>query len=134
MNKILWIIARIITIFALWNNIALANGWFWISNRVNWINVPKTDDQNVDDKALIIVTDVVNRILSLTSVVAIIIFVIWGYRVITAWWDDSKAKSWYKYIKNAIIWLLIIWLTWAMIRLIFRFVNWMVWEHSLDEA
>jgi hypothetical protein len=63
-----------------------------------------------------------------------IMFVIGWYKVLTSSWDDSKLKGWYKIIKSTIIWLLIVWLSWATIRLVFRFVNWMVWEHSLDEA
>lgn len=132
MRSLLWIIIWIIAIVTLWNSWAIADGWFWISPRVSWIDVPKTNEQNVNDSALIIVTEVVNWILSLLSVIAIIIFTIWWYKVITAWGDDSKVKSWYKFIKNAIIWILIIWLTRAIIRLIFWFVNWMVWQHDFN--
>lgn len=132
MKKLLWIIVCITGVFSLWFSTTTANGWFWVSDWVSWINVPKTDDQNVDDKALVIVTEVADRILSLTSLVAIIIFLIWWYKVLTAWWDDWKAKSWYKFIKNALIWLLIIWLTRAIVRLIFRFVGWMAGDHDFD--
>lgn len=133
MKKIPRILLWIIFLLTLQCNTIQADGWFWVSNWVNWIDVPKTNDQNVNDEALIIVTKIVDRILSLTSVIAIIIFTIWWYKVITAWWDDSKVKSWYKFIKNAIIWILIIWLTRGIIRLIFRFVGWIDWWHSFDE-
>jgi len=134
MKKLLWIIIWIIALFTLWNNTAFADGGFWISDWVSGIDVPKTDDQNVDDEALHIVVKVVDRILSLVSLIAIIVFMIWWYKVITAWWDDSKVKSWYKFIKNAIIWILIIWLTRAIVRLIFRFVGWMDWDWNFDTS
>lgn len=133
MKKLLWIIAFITSLLIIGGNISLADWWFWVSDWVSWIQVPKTDDQNVNDEALHIVVKVADRILSLVSLIAIIIFVIWWYKVITAWWDDSKAKSWYKFIKNAIIWIIIIWLTRAIVRLIFWFVGWMDWDHTFNE-
>lgn len=135
MRILIWkliIIAIIITTISSWNSIAFADEWFSLSNEyVSWIQVPKTDNtDNSNPEALYIIIKVINRILSLTSVIAIIIFLIGGYKVLTANWDDSKAKWWYKIIKNAIIWLLIIWLTRAIVRLIFRLVWWLDWDHD----
>lgn len=132
MKKIVLITAYVTIVFGIWLGATLADGWFWISNWISWIDVPWTTDPSANDEAILIIVKVANRILSLLSVIAIIMFLIWWYKVLTAWWDDAKVKWWYKIIKNAIIWLLIIWLTRAMIRLIFWFVNWMVWVHDFD--
>lgn len=127
---ILWIIWTTI----LWNSFVTASNGFLLTNEyVNWINVPRTDEtDNSDPEALYIIIRVSNRILGLTSVVALIMFLIWGYKVLTAWWDDSKSKWWFKIIKNAIIWLLIIWLARAMVRFIFRFVGRMGWDWNFN--
>jgi len=115
-------------------NIANADNSQWFrTHRVTWINLTGIGDEPEEsDEALQIAIRVINRILSLTSLIAIIVFLVWWYKVLTAWWDDSKVKAWYKIIKNAIIWLLIIWLTRAAVRLIFWFVNWMAWLHDFD--
>lgn len=65
----------------------------------------------------------VNWVMSMLSVVALIVLLIWGYRMITANWDEWKYKKWLSVLKQAAIWLIIIWLSWAIIRLIFRFIQ-----------
>lgn len=136
MKKIIWLIVLVFAIWIFGYSDVNASRWLQRTNDyVSWIDVAWTDDtENTDPEALYIVIKVINRILSLTSVVAIIVFLIWWYKVLTAWWDDSKAKTWYKFIKNAIIWLIIIWLTRATVRLIFWFVNWMGWDHNFDTS
>lgn len=131
MKKLLLALTLTAIIVIFWRTFVMAN-WFQLTNEyVNWIDVPRTDEtDNTDPEALYIIIKVSNRILELTSVVAIIMFLIWGYKVLTAWWDDSKSKGWYKIIKNAIIWLLIIWLARAMVRFIFRLVGWMDGDHN----
>ena len=131
MKKFIQIMVWVLLLISLKGNTVLASWWLRIPTDSWWINVAQTNNPNNEDpEALYIIITVINRILSLTSVLAIIIFLIWWYKVLTAWWDDTKAKSWYKIIKNAIIWLLIIWLTRAIIRFIFWFVNWMDWGHD----
>ena len=65
----------------------------------------------------------VNRTMSILSVVALVVLLIGWYRMITANWDDGKYKKWLTVLKQAAIWLIIIWLSWAIIRLIFRFIS-----------
>lgn len=122
----LWIIWAII----LWNSFAIAGNGFQLSNEyVSWIDVPRTDEtDNSNPQALYIAVKVINRVLSLTSVVAIVMFLIWGFKVILSNGDETKAKGWYKILKNATIWIVIIWLTRAIIRLIFRFVDRATWS------
>lgn len=134
MKKILIIAIWIVMFCSLQSNIAYAQEeeWFWTHRWVEWIGVVRTQDPGASDEALHIAIKVINWILSLTSVVAIIIFLIWGFKVLTSNWDDTKAKGWYKIIKNAIIWLLIIWLTRWIVRIIFWLVNWMAWVHDFN--
>ena len=65
----------------------------------------------------------VNRVMSMLSVVALVVLLIGGYRMITANWDETKYKKGLSVLKQAAIWLVIIWLSWAIIRIIFRFIN-----------
>lgn len=65
----------------------------------------------------------VNRVMSMLSVVALVVLLIGGYRMITANWDETKYKKGLSVLKQAAIWLIIIWLSWAIIRIIFRFIN-----------
>ena len=65
----------------------------------------------------------VNWTMSILSVVALVVLLIWWYKMITANGDDGKYKKWLTVLKQAAIWLVIIWLSWAIIRLIFRFIS-----------
>ena len=91
---ILWIIGSIL--LPAW--FATADNGFQLSNEyVSWIDIPRTDETiSSNPEALYIVIKVINRILSLTSVVALIIFLIWWYKMLIANWDDSKMKAWLK--------------------------------------
>lgn len=134
MKKLLWILIWIAAFVTLNNNIALADNdwvWFWSFIWVSWIHVIHTDNPTESDEALHIIIRVIDRILSLVSVIAIVIFLVWWFKVLTSNWDDTKAKAWYKIIKNATIWLVIIWLTRWAVNLIFWFVNWAAWEWDL---
>jgi len=65
----------------------------------------------------------VNRVMWMLSVVALVVLLIGWYRMITANWDEWKYKKGLSVLKQAAIWLIIVWLSWAIIRIVFRFIN-----------
>ena len=105
--------------------------WDWNTNTVtgmpqqNWTY--KINDREItagwSNYLLTNAIRLVNWIMSLLSVVALVVLLIWWFKMITANWDDGKYKKWLSVLKQAAIWLVIIWLSWAIIRLIFRFIN-----------
>jgi len=43
--------------------------------------------------------------------------------MVTAAGDDGKYKKWFTIVKQAIIWLILIWSAWMIVSLVFRFMN-----------
>lgn len=127
-------------LFSLW---AITLLWAWSIGLVNaadggwdgtvWMANQTTDPafklwghdlitQGWDSKLLKNAISFVNRMMSILSVVALVVLLIWWYRMITANWDEGKYKKWLTVLKQAAIWLVVIGLSWAIIRLIFRFI------------
>ena len=94
--------------------------WRWI-----WVVWVWTNDEwgNDEPKALTIIRTTINRILWLLGVIALVFCLRWGFQMLTAAWDDSKVKSWIKVLKNAAIWLVVIWLSWIIVRFVFRIIT-----------
>lgn len=65
----------------------------------------------------------VNWILWLLALITIIIL-IWGwFQMITAAWDDGKYKKWFTIVKQAVIWLILIWASALIVNLVFSFMS-----------
>ena len=103
------------------------NEWFWknTKKKVSWINTQgtKTVETNNGSKILNTVQTAINRVLWMLSFVALILCLRWGFQMLTAAWDDGKVKSWTKILKNAAIWLVVIWLSWLVVSFVFRIIN-----------
>lgn len=128
-------------LFSLWAIALLWAGSLGITNAQNWMATQTTDPafelwghSNItaawDSKLLQNAISFVNRMMGILSVVALVVLLIWWYRMITANWDEWKYKKWLTVLKQAAIWLIIIWLSWAIIRLIFRFI----WRWDADSG
>ena len=99
-------------------------GKWWVPAQNTWYCVGAGCITEGWDRSLLLsAIKLVNRVMSMLSVVALVALLIWWYRMITANWDEGKYKKWLTVLKQAAIWLLIIWLSWAIIRIIFRFIN-----------
>ena len=131
---------RAILISTIWilmaGNIAL---WAWNSNRYDWINefwqntttavgwvkTIWTNETSTSWSATLLDTiqRAINRVLWMLSFVALILCIRWGFQMLTAAWDDWKVKSGTKILKNAAIWLAVIWLSWLVVSFVFRIIN-----------
>ena len=99
------------------------NEKFWDTTAVGWYWVAHTDDQWASEELLNIIKRVINRILWLLSLLALILCLRWWFQMLTAWWDDGKVKKWFKVLKNAAIWLAVIWFSRIAVSFVFRIVN-----------
>lgn len=54
---------------------------------------------------------IINKIIVFTVLLTIIFIIRWWILIIMSWWDDSKANSAIKWMKYAVIWLIVILLT-----------------------
>lgn len=74
-------------------------------------------------KILTTIQNVVNFILWLLWVIAVIYLLIHWFIILTAGDDDSKTKKWLKWVKNAFVAIVWIWLSWIMISFILWLIN-----------
>ncbi len=86
-----------------------AEWWFWFgrdgdpvdgSVRVDEVELKGTETDQKD--ALIdVIKGVVNRTLWILWLIALIILLRGGFQVLTAWDDEGKSETWYKYLKTS---------------------------------
>ncbi len=124
MNKKVWILiwsaivwattiaAPISTVFA-----------FWESNVQNNMNIAWSKSSWWSNELITFVQNAVNWILWLLGLISIIILIWGGFQMITAAWDDGKYKKWFTIVKQAVIWLILIWSAWMIVSLVFSFMN-----------
>ena len=65
----------------------------------------------------------INRVLWILWFIALVICLIWWFQMVTASWDENKYKKWYTILKQAWIWLVVIWLSWIIVRLILWLIS-----------
>jgi len=129
MNKKLSLIATLLIIWwvsLIWITNA-QNWWFWDNTLVSGYSVPWAQgswlNSSGTSKLLDVVQTTVNRVLWMLSLIALILC-LWGwFQMLTAGSDDWKVKSGTKILKNAALWLAIIWLSWLFVSFIFRIIN-----------
>ncbi len=88
----------------------------------NGPNLPWVGD-NVEGKLIDVVKGFVNWTLGLLGLIALIVLMRWGFQMLTAAWDETKFGNWFTYLKNAAIWLAIIWFAWFIVSIAFWLAN-----------
>jgi len=90
---------------------------------INWIAWTKTADADAWKANLIeTVKTAINRVLGILSLITLVLLLRWGFQMVTAAWDETKYKVWFKILKQAAIWLIFIWLSWLIVSMIFRII------------
>lgn len=108
--------------FATWSTEPCDNS-FWSKCYVDWISVIRTSDEDVNAGLLDTIKNAINWILWILATIALCICMYWGFKMLTSGWDSKWYDAWRTVLKNAAIWLAIIWLSWMIVSLVFRFVN-----------
>jgi hypothetical protein len=57
------------------------------------------------------------------SFIALVILLRWWFQMVTASWDENKYKKWFTILKQAALWLGVIWLSWLFVTLIMYLIN-----------
>ena len=97
-------------------------GWFWDNTWVPLIELPWTSE-NQEDSLLHTVRVATNRVLGMLSFAALMLCLYAGFIMMTSSGDQKKYGDWLKILKNAGIWLDIIWGSWLIVSLVFRIIN-----------
>ena len=93
-----------------------------------WIEVPWMWNEDTpwtwnEPKLITVLKTTINRILWILWAIALVLCLWWWFQMLTAAGDESKVKSWTKVLKHAAIWLVVIWLSWLLVRFVFRIIN-----------
>ncbi len=136
MKKILfWLL---VTLWLSWGLIWLTNAQqnYWNTNwefgqmwSVGWIWVAWTD--NAQDWGWADLIDIIKRtinwLLSMLWLIALVILLYWWFKMVTAAWDETKYKEWFKILKYAAGWLVFIALSFFMVSWIFWLISTVSW-------
>ncbi len=82
------------------------------------------DTWNVQDAGLLdVVKNMINWALGILGLIALIMLLWWGFQMVTAAGNEEKYKKWFTILKQAGIWLVLIWLSWFIVSIIMRLVT-----------
>ncbi len=99
----------------------------WTKSVVEWTDWIEYEDMSTNDvkqeNMINYISKWVNYFLWFLWLLVIILIIKDGIVIITAWWDDNKEKEAFKNVKNYIIAIILIWVSYLIINLIFRFVH-----------
>lgn len=101
------------------------NWKFWENVWVDWVGVPGTSNKQ-EDNLLHTVRVAINRVLWMLALVALVLCLYAGFRMMTSGGDSAQYKAWLSILKNAWIWLAIIGLSWLIVSLVFYIINWSI--------
>lgn len=102
--------------------------WFWDMFGVSWVWVPWTSEAQ-EDSLIYTIQTAINWVLGMLSFVALVLCLYAGFKMLISWWDSKKYEAWFTILKNAGIWLVIIWVSWFIVSLIFWFINGSIWPN-----
>ena len=124
MNKKLWILiwsaivwattiaAPMITTAAWFLN--QNSAWIWVA----WWSVTWQGNNGL----VMFVQHAINVILTFLSLITIAILIWGGFQMVTAAGDDGKYKKWFTIVKQAVIWLILIWSAALIVNAVFYFM------------
>lgn len=76
------------------------------------------------------VKNAINWIMWILATIALVICLFGWFKMITAGGDEKKYGDWLKVLKQAAIWLAIVWLSWMIVSIIFWFVGTLWWNNQ----
>ena len=126
MKKILfWILV------SFWLNVLIVNympwtclAWFWddplwLVKQVDVIGTDKWPSSTLLDT----IKNTIKWLLWILATIALCICLYAWFKMLTSWGDSKSYDSWWTILKNAAIWLAIIWLSWIIVSAVFWFVE-----------
>jgi hypothetical protein len=96
--------------------------WFGSMCFIGNIKLPHTDDEGVNANLLTAIKNAINWCLGMLATVVLCFCMYGWFRILISWSDSKWYNSWWKIIKNALIWLAIILLAWMIVSVVFWFV------------
>ena len=129
---VLWLI--VVTISAIPQQAyAWSDGWFWSDplKLIPGITRIIRTDEGPSSSLLDTIKSTINWILGILATVALTICMYAWFKMLTSWSDSKWYDAGWKTLKNAALWLAIIWLSWLIVSAIIRFIKLQWWEWTV---
>ena len=117
-GHVLW--ALLLWVIIIPNNVHAQ--WFWDMVGVNGINTIWTKEKQ-EDALVYTIQTAINRVLRILATITLLFVLYAWFLMMTSGWDQKKYDSWLSIIKNAAIWLAIIWTAWLIVSARFWRIN-----------
>ena len=117
-GHVLW--ALLLWVIIIPNNVHAQ--WFWDMVGVNGINTIWTKEKQ-EDALVYTIQTAINRVLRILATITLLFVLYAWFLMMTSGWDQKKYDSWLSIIKNAAIWLAIIWTSWLIVSARFWRIN-----------
>ncbi len=95
---------------------------FW--NILPWFGRVKDWNKWNDQDLSLYIQDLIIWFLGFLALIAVIIFIVAWFMIMTAWDDEEKVKKGKAWMINAVIWIIVIFLAWSVTKWIFDIVMW----------
>ncbi len=93
--------------------------WLWVV----WLNDATPTTWGQEDSLVNVITWVVNRVLWVLSLIALLVVLRWWFQMVIAAWDEDKYNKWFTILKQASVWLAMIWLARFLVSGIFWLIS-----------
>lgn len=107
----------IVFIFFYLFSFSISFWYFWFEKVNDWLKW----DESIKIRDSII--EPITYILWFTALIWVIFVIYWWFKILTAWLDDEKAKSWKKVILYALLWIFIILIAYSLVSWIYNWLN-----------
>lgn len=98
---------------------------FWWNVWVSGVWVPWTAEDQ-EDNLLHTIRVAINRVLWMLAFISLVLCLYAWFQMMTSGGDSKKYSAWFSILKNAGIWLAIIWVSWLIVSLVFYVINWSI--------
>ena len=103
----------------------------WGKCHVEDIKTIHTEDEGASPRLLDTIKNAINWCLGILATIVLCFCMYWWFQMITSGVDSKWYDNWKKLLKNALIWLAIILLSWMIVSVVFWFVATMSgWEQT----
>jgi len=107
---------------------------YWAKCHVEEVHTIHTEDEDTNAGLLDTIKNAINRCLGILATVTLCFCMYWWFRMLTSWSDSKWYDAGWKILKNALIWLAIIWLAWMIVSVVFWFVSTLSWWNQTQSA
>lgn len=110
-----------INTFAIQDDFWFGKDWSVVATKD--VNLGSTDEIQTQAAVLDIIKSAINRVLWILALIALILLIYGGVRMILSWWNEEAYTQGFSILRSAAIGIALIGVAWFLASLILRLVN-----------